>query len=162
MYQLLQIITLILAAVAMALSLAHALELPGKRRLDRDTYLAMQLVYYPGFTFGGVSEPLGIVATLTLLALTPPTDAIFWLVLVGLLALIAMHIVFWTVTQPINKYWLAGKDLSGPCARFFGNAPGEPRQEWTQLRTRWEYSHLARAVLAVIAFLSLAAAVTYS
>jgi hypothetical protein len=40
-------------AVAMALSLAHALEFPGKLRLGKDAYLAVQQIYYPGFTFGG-------------------------------------------------------------------------------------------------------------
>ena len=39
MFQLLHILTVILVAIAMALSLAHVLELPGKLRLDRDTYL---------------------------------------------------------------------------------------------------------------------------
>src|SRR5205809_327776 len=38
----------------MGLSLAHALEYPGKRRLDRETYLKAQTIYYPGFTIGGV------------------------------------------------------------------------------------------------------------
>ena len=42
----------------MALALAHALEYPGKRRLDRDTYFKVQAIYYPGFTIGGAGEPL--------------------------------------------------------------------------------------------------------
>ena len=50
MFQLLHILTVILVAIAMALSLAHVLELPGKLRLDRDTYLKVQTIYYPGFT----------------------------------------------------------------------------------------------------------------
>ena len=39
--------------------------------LNRDAYLAVQLVCYPGFTFGGASEPLSIVAILALLIATP-------------------------------------------------------------------------------------------
>jgi hypothetical protein len=35
-----------LAAVTMALSLAHALELPGKLRLGKEQYLAVQPIYY--------------------------------------------------------------------------------------------------------------------
>ena len=50
MFQLLHILTVILVAIAMALSLAHVPELPGKLRLDRDTYLKVQTIYYPGFT----------------------------------------------------------------------------------------------------------------
>ena len=39
MLQTLQTISVVLASIGMALSLAHALEYPGKRRLDRDTYI---------------------------------------------------------------------------------------------------------------------------
>lgn len=53
MFGVLQVLAVILVAVAMALSLAHALELPGKMRLDSETYYAMQPIYYPGFTIGG-------------------------------------------------------------------------------------------------------------
>jgi hypothetical protein len=40
----LQIASLLLVSVAMALALAHALELPGKMRLDRETYFAVQRI----------------------------------------------------------------------------------------------------------------------
>jgi hypothetical protein len=51
----LQVLTIIVVASACALSLAHALELPGKMRLDKETSYAVQPIYYPGFTIGGVS-----------------------------------------------------------------------------------------------------------
>ena len=52
---LLQVITLFLVSVAMGLALAHALEFPGKMRLDRKHYISTQAIYYPGFTVvGGV------------------------------------------------------------------------------------------------------------
>jgi hypothetical protein len=63
MFLILQVVTVFLVAIALSLSLAHALELPGKMRLDRDTYLAVQGIYYPGFTYGGLGEGLGMVAT---------------------------------------------------------------------------------------------------
>ena len=49
MYVALQVLTVMLAAVTMALSLAHALEFPGKLRLKKEQYLAVQPIYYPGF-----------------------------------------------------------------------------------------------------------------
>lgn len=52
METILHILALLLVSVAMALSLAHALELPGKKRLDKDTYIACQEIYYPGFAAG--------------------------------------------------------------------------------------------------------------
>lgn len=71
MFRILQILTVVLVAVAMALALAHALELPGKMRLSKETYYAMQPIYYPGFTIGGISEPVGIILTIILLFLMP-------------------------------------------------------------------------------------------
>lgn len=41
MFSVLQILTVMLVAVAMALALAHTLELPGKMRLSKETYYAM-------------------------------------------------------------------------------------------------------------------------
>jgi len=54
MFNTLQILTTLLVAIAMAMALAHALELPGKLRLTKEAYLAIQPIYYPGFTIGVV------------------------------------------------------------------------------------------------------------
>jgi hypothetical protein len=43
----------------MGLSLAHALEFPGKKRLDEKQYKAVQTIYYPGFTIGGMVGEFG-------------------------------------------------------------------------------------------------------
>lgn len=40
MFLTLQILAVVLVSVAMALALAHALELPGKLRLSKEAYLA--------------------------------------------------------------------------------------------------------------------------
>ena len=47
----LELLSVCLVAVAVALPLAHALEWPGKMRLDKEAYLATQPIYYPGFTW---------------------------------------------------------------------------------------------------------------
>ncbi len=52
-------VALLLVAVTMGLSLAHALEFPGKLRLDEPTYRAVQAIYYPGFTIGGLIGEFG-------------------------------------------------------------------------------------------------------
>jgi|SRR6185437_4665780 len=159
MFHSLQVASLLLVSVAMALSLAHALELPGKLRLGKDAYLAIQSIYYPGFTIGGASEPLSILATFALLILTS-SELAFRLTLAALLALAAVHAVFWLVTQPVNKFWLAGENLSGVSASFFGRVTAS-RHDWTALRDRWEYSHVVRAILSVAAFVLLVIAVTF-
>ncbi len=96
----LEVLSILLVAIAMGLALAHALEFPGKLRLNERTYSAVQTIYYPGFTIGGVSEPLAIASTFILLFAIPRVYARFWLILVGFLALVATQIVFWFVTQP--------------------------------------------------------------
>jgi hypothetical protein len=60
---LLKICAVMIVAVAMDMVLAHALELPGKLQLSKEQYLAVQAIYYPGFTFGGITEPLGVIVT---------------------------------------------------------------------------------------------------
>ena len=77
MYFLLQVTTAFLACVTFALSLAHALELPGKLRLDKETYCAVQTIYYPGFTVGGFAEVLSVIAAAALLLMTPTQSAAF-------------------------------------------------------------------------------------
>src|SRR5262245_15630572 len=136
MFQALQVLTILLVAVAMALGLAHALELPGKRRLTKEAYLATQPIYYPGFTIGGgIGEAGGIVAVLLLLVLTPPGSVPFWLTLGAWLALLAMHGTYWILTHPINNFWLRDVALKRAGGRFFAFDPlrrnGDPRrQDW--------------------------------
>ena len=114
MFDVLQVLTVILVVLAMAPALAHALELPGKMRLTKDAYLAMQPIYYPGFTIaGGLGEAGGMISTSILLALTPLGSADFWLTRVALLGLIGMQAVYWLFTHPVNKFWLQGEKLSG-------------------------------------------------
>lgn len=162
MLDLLRLLTLLLAAVAMALALAHALELPGKMRLSREDYLVVQPIYYPGFTVGGFAEPLGLLAAALLLILTPFGSREFWLVLVALLGLIGMQAVYWFVTHPVNRFWLRDQSLGAAGAEFFALDPvrraGAATDEWTALRDRWEYSHVARAVLGFVSLLALAVA----
>lgn len=164
MFSVLQVLTVILVAVAMALSLAHALEFPGKMRLSKDAYVAMQPIYYPGFTIGGgIGEAGGMIATLILLFLTPVGAADFWLTLVALASLLAMHAVYWIFTHPVNKFWIQGEKLGGFGAGFFsfGAKRNEVRSvDWTDLRDRWEYSHVARAVFALVSLVALVIAVS--
>src|SRR5258707_14819483 len=49
MLQTVEIVSILLVALAMAPALAHLLEFPGKSRLTKDAYLTVQPIYYPGF-----------------------------------------------------------------------------------------------------------------
>jgi hypothetical protein len=164
MLMILQVATVFLVSIAWAQALAHALELPGKLRLDKDAYIAVQTIYYPGFTIGGaMGEGLGMCATLALLLATDPTDPAFAWTLAAFLALLAMHATYWIVTHPVNKFWLKDRNLKGLGAGFFGLGKrgrdlaesAEPDDVWARLRDRWEYSHVTRAAFAGAALLSL-------
>jgi hypothetical protein len=161
MFNVLQILTILFVAVAMALSLAHALETPGKMRLDKEAYYAVQAIYYPGFTIGGISEPVGIILTIILLIFTPFGSAEFWLTIVALLGLVGTVAVYWIFTHPVNKFWVEGEKLDRFSSGFFSfganKSSEDGKPDWKTLRNRWEYSHVARAGLA---FLSLSALVT--
>lgn len=170
MFIVLQVLTVSLVAVALALPLAHALELPGKMRLDRAAYLVTQPIYYPGFTIAaGFGEGGGMIATLSLLLLTPGQSASFGWTLAALVALVVMHLAYWVFTHSANKYWLRQQELKGFAGGFIKLDPLEPTaarggaagataadDDWRALRNRWEYSHVLRAALAGVGFVCLA------
>jgi hypothetical protein len=167
LYFLLQAATVFLACVTFALSLAHALELPGKLPLYNETYRAVQTIYYPGFTVGGFAEVLSVIAAAALLLMTSTQSAAFPWTLTGFLGLLTTHAAYWIFTHPVNNFWLRGQNLKGFGGRFFNIDPlrdGESDQlgedAWLRLRDRWEYSHVLRALLSAAGLLGLFVAVS--
>ena len=160
----LQILTLLCATMAIALSVAHALEMPGKMRLGKEAYLAVQTIYYPGFTIGGTGEPVGMLLTFVLLFLLPARTYVFWLTLLALIGFLGMQAVYWFMTHPVNRYWLQAEKLGEAGTRFFGPNKSEQSQsvlqDWKRLRKRWEYSHVLRAAFATVSFVSLITSMT--
>ena len=156
------ILALVLVAVTMGLSLAHALELPGKMRLDKDTYVAVQGIYYPGFTIGGlIGEFGGLLVLLVLLFLTPYGTERFWWTAAAFGFLVAGHAVYWLVTHPVNNFWVRDIDMSGVGAAFFSLLSArDGAGDWTQMRAVWEYSHVARACLGMASLTAMAIALT--
>ena len=154
MFTLLKVAAVILVAIAMGLALAHALELPGKLRLPRETYKSVQPIYYPGFTIGGaLGEGGGMVALLLLILVTPPATAPFWLAVGAFLALAGMHAIYWLLTHPVNNFWLTNAQLSPAAASFFrarASDSDDADADWTVLRDQWEYSHVIRAALGLV------------
>jgi hypothetical protein len=152
------VLSLLLTALVLTTALAHALELPGKIRLPQDTYMAVQQIYYPGFTYAGVAEPLAILCV-AVQALAVPRTASFPLMLVALAALVAVQAIYWIAVHPVNRVWLKDVRLGGAGRKFFETGAGATgAADWRRLRDRWEYSHLARAAFAVVAFVALAVA----
>jgi hypothetical protein len=168
MLQILQVLTIVLVGIVLAPALAHAFEFPGKKRLRKEAYLAVQAIYYPGFTLLGLSEPAGLMATIALLVFTSPGSVPFVLTVVALVGLLGMQLIYWALIHPTNRFWLqtAGPDLGNLGGTFFAFDPGRGQaananggDEWKKFRNQWEYSHIARAALAFLSFLSLVVAV---
>lgn len=166
LFLLLQVTTVFFASVAMSMALSHALELPGKLRLGKDNYVAIQAIYYPGFTIGGIAEPLAIIVTLVLLLLTPSSNPAFWWTLTGMIGLAMMQAAYWIITHPVNKFWVKGLELKGVQAGFFSIGSKNPpkrtgngdQESWKRLRNRWEFSHVVRAIFSVLSLISLTVA----
>jgi hypothetical protein len=156
----LSLIAVFLVAVTMGLSLAHALEFPGKARLAEPAYRAVQAIYYPGFTIGGLVGEFGALIVLpVLLALTPAGTERFWWTATSLGLLVLAHLTYWFVTHPVNNAWLENTQVTG-AARLFFEVGSAHESDWQHMRNLWEFSHVARAVLAALSFVSLLVAVT--
>ena len=156
----------VFVAVAMALALAHALEYPGKMRLDRSTYVAMQPIYYPAFIIGGgIGEGLGVALTFILLLLTPNDSDQFNWIAAAFASLLAMQAVYWMVTYPARNFW-AERHTMARTRRFFGLSPAvqsaslkELEGLWNGLQQRWEISHMARAFFGFVGVVTISVAV---
>jgi hypothetical protein len=149
----LHVLAAVLVGLSAAMGLAHVLELPGKLRLTEEQYRVVQPIYYPGFTIGGfVGEFGGILVTAALIVITPSGTPAFWLTVGALVAFLAMHGVYWLMTHPVNKFWLAGQTVSGAGRAFFTvGSDSRSHCDWRNFRDQWEMSHVIRAALALVA-----------
>lgn len=157
----------VFVAAAMALSLAYALEYPGKMQLDRSTYVAVQRIYYPAFSFGrGISEGLGLVLTFVLLLVTPGGTEQFNWTAAAFASLLAMQAVYWTITYPVENFWSDRSQFVLTSRRYYGlsaTAQAVAHREfenfWPALQQRWEISQIARAVFGFVGVVTTAVAV---
>jgi hypothetical protein len=130
--------SLLLAALALAPALAHLLELPNKIGLAREEYLTVQQIY-SGWALLGIVAVAALLSTLALAVMTRGRPREFRPALVAFLCIVGTQAVFWTFTYPANQAtnnWTVLPD------------------NWMSLRTQWEYSHAASAVLNLVALLA--------
>jgi hypothetical protein len=130
-----------IACVALALvpAGAHLAELPHKFRLPARDYLVVQQLYAGWSLFGAVVSG-ALLSTGVLAVLVRREPRLLAATVVAFLCILATQIVFWVYTQPVNR-----------ATRNWTVLP----EDWMQLRTRWEYSHGASAVLNLIALFAL-------
>lgn len=79
------------------------------------------------------------------------------------IAMLAMHLIYWLLTHPVNGFWLKDFQMRGAGAAFFKADPlrrgGPAEQDWTVLRDRWDWSHVIRAAPSVTGLALLVTAV---
>ena len=138
-----QFLSLLFAALALAPALAHLMELPNKIGLSREAYLAVQQIYR-GWALLGIVVIGAMVFTFALAVLSRGRGRTFALALIGFLCIVGTQVIFWTFTFPANQATANWTTLP---------------ENWMALRTQWEYSHAASAVLNLIAFVSIALSV---
>ncbi|MGZ8154715.1 MAG: DUF1772 domain-containing protein [Burkholderiales bacterium] len=131
--------SLLFAALALAPALAHLLELPNKIGLARDEYLIVQQIYR-GWALLGFVVFGALLSTLALALLARRRPREFRTALLAFLCLGGTQVVFWTFTYPTNQATLNWTVLP---------------ENWMVLRSQWEYSHAASAILNLIALIAL-------
>ena len=136
--------TLVLASVTIVSPLAGVNDVRGDVRLSRERYVAVRGMYYPGFTFEGVAEPLAILALAVLLASIAKSTPEFWLIALALIAEAVAHLLYWLLIVPMNRAWLAGETHAADRAK---------------LMELWERRHIYRSVASTAAVAFLAAAI---
>lgn len=136
-----EMLAVLLTALALVPSGAHLFELPNKIALPQDAYFVVQGIYrgwalFGIVLFGALAANLGLAAALR----RRRRRARAGLALAGGALIALTLVVFFTWTFPAN---LATENWTKVPA------------EWEALRRRWEYSHAANAGLTFLALCSI-------
>lgn len=134
-----RLLTIVLTALSLAPALGHALEMPAKMRYEGALWLTISQTLYGAFgTVGGAFEIGAVVTTVVLAILVRHRGPAFGWTVLGAACLVAAHVAFWMWLAPVNATVAAFTLETLPA-------------DWMALRSQWEYTHAARAVLQIIA-----------
>jgi hypothetical protein len=130
-----QFLALLFTALALVPGGAHVLEMAHKVALDRDQYLTVQVIYQ-GWAWLGVIIIAALISNLILVGLVRHQTTAMLSAALSTLFIAVMLVSFFTWTFTVNQAtenWTVAPD------------------NWEALRTTWEYSHAANAVLMLLA-----------
>lgn len=154
----LQVLTVVLVAVAVALAPCRALVRPARERLSEDRVQTVQAFH----VLGRATERVALLLTLLLLVLTPFGSTAYWLTAAASLGLLAMQAVYWLATRPraarLDDSALDG--VSAGAASFDPFERAEPAGEPARgrLRRRWGRWIALRALLGLASLVLLVTA----
>jgi len=140
-------VTLVVSALALAVPVAHALEMPVRLTYAASLYVAVTHTLYVYFAaIGGAFEVGAIACALTLCLLAWRDPWTTWPVrawaMGGTACLLLAHLTFWAFVHPVNQEFTTWTTQSVPF-------------DWTWFRDQWEWAHAARAALMVLGFCAL-------
>ena len=129
-------VALLASAMVLGPALAHVMELPNKIDLPRDEYFIVQKAYRGWSQIGWVLL-VQVVALVTAAILERSDRRVMIQTVLALACVAGAQGLFWTFTYPANvatANWTAKPD------------------DWEKLRTHWEFSHAAGALLQLLGF----------
>lgn len=139
-------IALMLSALTMAMSFAHAMEMPARMSWDAALWAGTTVdgaLYMMFGTLGGGIVVLNLIALVVVaILMRRHADPARRLSVIAAGLYILSFILFWIVIAPVNSEiatWAGG------------NIP----EDWSRWRLRWETGHLVNAVLQLIGFAAL-------
>jgi hypothetical protein len=138
-----QFTALILTALALAPAVAELFSLPNKIGLGVEQYIMVQGIYRAGSLFGFVLVP-AILVNLLLTVMLRGRGAPFVFAVLAVLCMAATLVNFFIWIYPAN---MATDNWTAIPAN------------WQELRSQWEYTHAADAVITFIALCAVAVSV---
>jgi hypothetical protein len=142
MLPLLRFLSIVLVGLALVPMGAHLLEIAHKLPMSLEEYRVVQGIYR-GWALTGIVIFGAILATLALAIALRAAGRPWGLAFGAFVCLVGTQALFWAFTQPANV-------ATANWTRF--------PADWDLLRTRWEYSHAASAVLGIAALAFVAGA----
>jgi len=130
-----RLLAIVLTALALVPGGAHLFALSNKIDLPRDQYFTVQSIYF-GWALLGIVLFAALAANLILAISVQRHRTAFMLAVAGFVGIAATLLIFFLWTYPANvatSNWTV--------------APAD----WRELRTQWEYSHAANAVITFLA-----------
>ncbi len=141
--KMIRFVSLICAALAFGLTVAHDLEIPGKEQLSGADWWTVQQTFYGGYALvGGVAEVLGLISTGLLAYLQRARRTACILTMVAAISFAGMLALFAFGNNPLNQQVASWRPETLPA-------------NWREIRNAWDGFHAASSVLAALALISL-------
>ncbi|MFC3282653.1 hypothetical protein [Litchfieldella rifensis] len=136
------LVTLLIAALGLVMGGAHVLELPVRMQYEPEFYMQVTSTLY--LYFGLAGGPIQVIAFVAAAMLTwlLRHHVAFRSTLAGSVCLGLSLVLWFLLVQPVNAAW----------ADALQTGSADAVQAYAQLRSRWEYGHVAAFVAWCLGF----------